>query len=89
MTSIALTLPNRPELFRQFFAGVTMPIEEGTTFYMMGPDELGALAPMLQRVAAAGINIESIEMIAAGNHSGCFIWCDQGGLGALATVLNS
>jgi len=82
-------VPESPELFRQFFAGVKMPIEEGTTFYMTGPDEQGALVPTLQRIAAAGINIESIETIAAGNRYGCFIWCDQSQLGALAAVLHS
>lgn len=82
-------VPQSPELFRQFFAGANLPMEEGTTFYMTGPDEQGALVPTLQRIADAGINIESIETIAAGGRFGCFIWCDQSQIGRLSTVLNS
>jgi prephenate dehydratase len=82
-------VPESPELFRQFFAGVNIPIEQGTTFYMAGPDEVGALVATLQRIAAAEINIESIETIAAGGRYGCFLWCDQSQIGKLASVLNS
>jgi prephenate dehydratase len=81
-------VPESPELFRKFFAGTNVPMEEGTTFFMAGPEKPGALVPTLQRIAAAGINIESIETISAGDRFGCFIWCDQGQLGKLAAVLN-
>jgi hypothetical protein len=82
-------VPESPELFRQFFAGVKIPLEQGTTFYMTGRDEQGALVPTLQRIAEAGINIESIESISTNGRFGCFIWCDQSQLGKLAAVLDS
>lgn len=82
-------VPESAAAFRRFFSDSGVPLDEGVTLYISDLDTSGALVELLHRIAAGGINIDSIECVAAGPRFGCFIWTDPAKSAALDAALQS
>ncbi len=80
-------VPESETAFRVFMQSAQFPMEEGQTFYSTDEDRPGALIDALMRVAEAGINIDTIETVAAGDRFGCFIWAAEDAWPKLAALL--
>ena len=83
-------VPENSEVFRAFSESSDFPggrVEEGTTFYLSETDSPGALVGVLNRIAQAGVNVESIECVSAGPRFGCFLWTEPSQVEALEQVL--
>ena len=70
-------VPESPQAFRDFVALAGLECEEGKTLYMCAEDRPGALVRTFRRIADAGINVDAIETVSAGDSFGCFIWADD------------
>ncbi len=80
-------VPEQAEQFRSFAKTAGFEVQEGKTLYLSGTDEGGALVETLQRIAAAGINLQAIEAVAIRGEFGCFLWADEQNWDALANLL--
>ena len=80
-------VPVEPESFREFMNAGGVEMEEGTTFYLVGDNRPGALVETLDLIASKGINIDTIECIAAAGRYGCFIWTSEKDWDALGSLL--
>ena len=80
-------VPESPPAFRVFMQSAQFPLEEGQTFYCTGEDRPGALIDALRKIGEAGINIDTIESVAAGDRFGCFIWAAEDTWPKLAALL--
>ena len=69
-------VPERAEQFRNFTRSAGFDVTEGTTFYLTGADRPGALVEWLDKIAAAGINLQAIEAVGIHGEFGCFIWAN-------------
>ncbi len=69
-------VPERAEQFRNFTRSAGLDVTEGTTFYLTGADRPGALVEWLDKIAAAGINLQAIEAVGIQGEFGCFIWAN-------------
>jgi hypothetical protein len=69
-------VPTSPDTFRGFMEEGGVEVEEGRTFYFSAANHPGALVDSLKGIADIGVNIDTIECIAADNQYGCFIWSD-------------
>ncbi len=69
-------VPERAEQFRNFVRSAGFDVTEGTTFYLTGDDRPGALVEWLDKIAAAGINLQAIEAVGIHGEFGCFVWAD-------------
>ncbi|MEE9131303.1 MAG: hypothetical protein V3T84_14890 [Phycisphaerales bacterium] len=80
-------VPEQAEQFRSFVNTAGFQVQEGKTLYLSGADEGGALVETLQKIAAAGINLQAIEAVAIRGEFGCFLWADEQNWDALANLL--
>ncbi len=80
-------VPERAEQFRSFANTAGFQVREGKTLYLSGTDEGGALVETLEKIAAAGINLQAIEAVAIRGEFGCFLWADEQNWEALANLL--
>lgn len=82
-------VPESAAAFRQFFNNVDMRVEEGNTIFVRDTDQPGRLTALLNKIADAKINVESIECVATGDVYGCFIWTTPDRLEELRKVLDA
>lgn len=80
-------VPEQAEQFRAFADSIGLQVHEGKTLYLSGADEGGALVQTLEKIGAAGINLQAIEAVAIRGEFGCFLWADEQNWGALANLL--
>lgn len=80
-------VPEQAEQFRTFADTAGLQMQEGKTLYLSGTDEGGALVQTLDRIAAAGINLQAIEAVAIRGEFGCFLWADEQNWEALSSLL--
>jgi hypothetical protein len=80
-------VPASPDAFRKYAAKARLKVEEGKTFYCSGEDRPGALVETMRRIGEAGINIDAIETVAAGERFGCFVWAEERHWPALEKLL--
>ncbi|MHC5023335.1 MAG: hypothetical protein ACYTGG_05420 [Planctomycetota bacterium] len=80
-------VPEDPASFRDFARTAGLEVEEGHALYLTGESAAGALVETLQRIATAGINLEAVEAVGAGDHYGCFIWAAENDRDALQNLL--
>ncbi|MHC4446591.1 MAG: hypothetical protein ACYSXF_02135 [Planctomycetota bacterium] len=80
-------VPERAEQFRNFARSTGFGVEEGKTFYLTGADRPGVLVEWLDKIAAAGINLQAIEAVGIHGEFGCFIWADTKDHEQLKTIL--
>lgn len=84
-------VPDSSDTFRQFAKSDNWPgggnVEEGHMLYLCADDTAGALVEVLQRIADADINVESIECVATGDRFGCFLWTERNDLDQLERIL--
>ena len=67
-------VPESADQFRSFAVSAELDAEEGTTFFLSGADEVGALVKTLERIAEMNINLRAIQAVGSGGDVGCFIW---------------
>ncbi len=80
-------VPERAEQFRDFAQSAGLSVTEGKTFYLSGSDRPGALVEWLDKIAAAGINLQAIEAVGIHGEFGCFIWAEPKDLDNLKKLL--
>lgn len=82
-------VPESAEQFRGFIESAELDAEEGTTFYITGVNEVGALVKTLEAIAGAGINLLAIQCTAYNGQFGSFVWADPKDWEKLARVLDA
>ncbi|MCZ6835527.1 MAG: hypothetical protein O7G85_07115 [Planctomycetota bacterium] len=80
-------VPVNADAFRGWLDEHDIEAEEGRTFYLSETNNPGALVESLQGIADVGVNIDTIECVAAGEHYGCFIWSNERDWDELETLL--
>src|SRR5262249_7631954 len=61
---------------------------ESTAFFVTGEDKPGALCETLDRIAAAGVNLDAADGIAVGGRFGAFLWPQAKDVDKVAKLLN-
>ncbi len=80
-------VPVAPDEFRSFMSEGGVKFEEGAAFFLSGPNAPGALVDSLKLIAEAGVNLQTIECVGAGDRFGCFIWADESDWSVLERTL--
>ena len=71
-----LVVAKNPDKLRDVWKASGALVEEGTVFYVSGEDKTGALLPILDALAEAGVNVVATEAVAAGKSYGAILWVD-------------
>jgi len=71
-----LVVAKNPDKLRDVWKASGVLVEEGTVFYVSGEDKTGALLPILDALAEAGVNVVATEAVAAGKSYGAILWVD-------------
>ena len=71
-----LVVAKNPDKLRDVWKASGALVEEGTAFYISGEDKTGALLPILDALAEAGVNVVATEAVAAGKSYGAILWVD-------------
>lgn len=75
--------------FRQACQKAGTAVKEGTSFYVSGEDRAGALCDLLDKVAAAKVNIHALDAISTGGVFGAYVWGEQKDTDALGKALGA
>lgn len=83
-------VPKDPSQFRKVIQKrADWKYAEGTCFRVSAPDEVGALAKMLDSIADAGINLQGVDAVAVSGQVGCYVWPTESDADKLEDLLNS
>ena len=78
-----------PDKLRNAWKASGLLAEEGSGFFVKGPDRVGALLKTLEALANAGVNINAIDAVAVGGQFGSFIWVNPADVQRAAEVLGA
>ena len=84
-----LVVAKNPEKLGETWKAAGILAEEGSAFFLSGPDETGALVGSLNALANAGTNIAALEAIAGGTSYGAILWVAPEDLDKTAQVLGA
>ncbi|MCB0360991.1 MAG: hypothetical protein KDD44_15185 [Bdellovibrionales bacterium] len=82
-------VPKDKDLFRSALTSAKWDAVEGTCFRITSDDHVGALADVLDRVAAAGINLQAVDAIGSSGEVGCFVWPQEIDIPKLGEILGA
>ncbi len=83
-------VPKNPEVLRSAIKKrEDWKCAEGTCFRVSAPDEVGALATMLDSIADKGINLQGVDAIALTGDVACYIWPTESDADKLEELLKS
>ena len=80
-------VPESAEQFRNFVDSAGLDAHEGTTFFLAGSEQAGALVRTLEEIAGAGVNLHAIQSVSFGGEFGCFVWADPKDWEVLAKLM--
>ncbi|NNF43223.1 MAG: hypothetical protein HKO59_04060 [Phycisphaerales bacterium] len=80
-------VPEQAEQFRNFVESAELETTEGTTLFVSGDNDVGALVKTLETIAAGSINLRAIQSVAFGGEFGCFIWAEPSDWAELERVM--
>ncbi|MCB0347063.1 MAG: hypothetical protein KDD66_18225, partial [Bdellovibrionales bacterium] len=83
-------VPKDPALLKSAIAKKSdWKCAEGTCFRVSAPDEVGALATMLDSIADAGINLQGVDAVALSGEVACYVWPTENNADKLEELLKS
>ncbi len=82
-------VPENPAAFKQACQKSGLSVKEGTLFHLSGQDKPGALCDLLDKIAAAGINLQAVQAISTGDVFGSYLWTDPKDVEAAGKVLGA
>jgi prephenate dehydratase len=82
-------VPKNPDKLRALWSASGLLADEGIALWWKGADRTGALAKSLEALAAAGVNIESIDAVAVNGRFGSAIWVSPAEIETAAKALGA
>jgi hypothetical protein len=82
-------IAKNPERLREALKASSTTFQEGTSFFVRGTDQTGALVKTLEAIAQAGINIQATDAIAVGGKYGSFFQVALGDVERAAKALGA
>lgn len=84
-----LVIAKNPDKLREAWKAPGALVEEGTVFFLSGPDAAGALVASLDAIAKAGVNLMATEALAVGGKFGTVLWVSPNDLDKTAQALGA
>lgn len=83
-------LPSDEKAFQDAAKKAKLKISERKTVFLLdGDDRPGAVAELLQKLAAAGTNVTAVDAVKAGTRFGALIWVKQADVDKAAKALGA
>jgi len=67
-------IPRNPDKLRETWKGLAILSEEGTGFFLRGPDKTGVLLKSLEALAMEGVNLVALSAVAIAGNYGSLVW---------------
>lgn len=84
-----IAIPKDPDKFASAAQRAGIIATRGTCFRVVGEDRIGALADILENVAARGINLYAIDAISLGDQFASYLWAKEHDVDVVREIITS